>query len=257
MSKKLENAKNLILIIIVAALIGAGITALYRYQQRDKDRLLAKRIAELSSPRSGIPDTIEGLREAIAAYEDAIDRYTQAAVKTGTYWKILSIRLADKSMHKEALDALEQALLYNTEDATVFYLTGVSAVMAAKASLDPAPKPGAQQNDRDRYFTMAEQAFKRSIELDSAYAKPRYELGLLYMMELDRSAEAVPQLERYLELLPRSVDGMSALARSYYLTADYRKAIDLYDRIIVTTKDANIKAEAQANREYILGNMNG
>ncbi|GHU88727.1 hypothetical protein FACS189476_06350 [Spirochaetia bacterium] len=257
MNKKLDRATNVILVIIIAAVIITGTTAIYRYQKRDMDRVLAKRIAELSSPQSGIPNTIEGLREAIAAYEDAIDRYTEAAVKTGTYWKILSIRLADKSMHKEALDALEQALLYNTEDATVFYLTGVSAVMVAKASLDPQAKPGTQQNNRDRYFTMAEQAFRRSIELDSAYAKPRYELGLLYMMELDRSAEAVPHLERYLEILPRNVDGMIALARAYYLTTDYRKAVDIYDRIIVTTKDANIKAEAQANREYILGNMNG
>jgi tetratricopeptide (TPR) repeat protein len=160
-------------------------------------------------------------------------------------------------MHKDALDALEKALLYNTEDATVFYLTGVSAVLVAKASLDPKARPGVQQNDRDRYFSMAEQAFRRSIELDPAYAKPRYDLGLLLMMELDRSAEAVPHLERYVEHMPRTVDGMIALARAYYMTANYEKAVDLYDRIMVTTRDANIKAEAQSNRDYILGNMNG
>ncbi|GHV14985.1 hypothetical protein FACS189491_11800 [Spirochaetia bacterium] len=257
MNKKLYNAQGIITLIIVAAAIVSGITAIYRYQQRDKDRVLAARIAELSSPRSGIPDTIEGLRAAIAAYEDAIERYTQAAVKAGTYWKILSIRLADKGMHKDALDALEQALLYNTEDPTVFYLTGVSAVMVAKASLDPEAGPGQQQNDRDRYFRMAEQAFRRSIELDPAYAKPRLDLGLLFMMELDRVNEAVPHLERYVELMPRTVDGMFALARAYYMTEDYSKAVELYDRILVTTKDEKIKAQAQENRDNSMGQLYG
>jgi tetratricopeptide (TPR) repeat protein len=254
MDKK-GNIKGVIVAILAAAIVIGGIVAFYRYEQRNKDRQLAARIAELSSPRGGPPDTIEGLRAAIAAYEDAIDRYVQAAVQTGTYWKILAIRLTDKGMHREALDALERALLYNTEDATIFYLTGVSAVMVAKASLDPGPGTG--QSERDRYFSMAERAFGRSIELDPAYAKPRYDLGLLLMMELDRSADALPHLERYVEMMPKTVDGMIALARAYYMTADYRKAVELYDRIIVTTKDASIKAEAQSNREYILGNMYG
>jgi tetratricopeptide (TPR) repeat protein len=104
---------------------------------------------------------------------------------------------------------------------------------------------------------MAERAFGRSIELDSAYAKPRYDLGLLLMIELDRSAEAVPHLERYLELMPRSVDGMFALARAYYITASYEEAVELYDRILVTSKDANQKAQAQKNRDEIMGQLYG
>ncbi|GHV89542.1 hypothetical protein AGMMS50268_00450 [Spirochaetia bacterium] len=256
MSKK-NNVKGALAAIFAVLVVIGGITALYRYEQRDKDRTLAKRISELSSPRGGPPETIEGLRAAIAAYEDAIERHVKDAAQVGTYWKILAIRLTDRGMHKDALDALEEALLYNAEDPTVFYLTGVSAIMVAKASPDPRPGPGQQQSDRDRYFTMAEQAFKRSIELDSAYAKPRYDLGLLYMMELDRTAEAVPHLERYMTLMPRSVDGMFALARSYYITEEYEKAIELYDRILVTTRDANQKTEAENNRDFIRGNMYG
>jgi tetratricopeptide (TPR) repeat protein len=242
MTKKQGNAKGVVLAIIASAIVIGGIAALYHFEQREKNRALAARIAALSPARGGPPETIEGLQAAISAYEDAIEQYVRDAAQTGTYWKILAVRLADKSMHKEALGALERAVQYNTEDATLYYLTGVSAVMVAKASLDPAVGPGTQQSGRDRYFTMAERAFRRSIELDSAYAKPRLDLGLLYMMELDRNAEAVPHLEQYMKLMPRSVDGMIALARSYYMTADYEKAVELYDRILVTTKDANIKA---------------
>jgi tetratricopeptide (TPR) repeat protein len=254
---KQNNVKGAFLGILAVIIVVGGITALYQYEQRDKNRTLAKRIAELSSPRGGPPDTVEGLRAAIAAYEDAIEQYVRDAAQTGTYWKILAIRLTDKGMHREALDALERALQYNAEDATVFYLTGVSAVIVAKASVDPRARQGTQQSERDRYLAMAEQAFRRSIELDSAYAKPRLELGILYMIDLDRNAEAVPHLEKYMELMPRSVDGMFALARAYYMTENYEKAVELYDRILVTTKDAAKKAEAQNNRDYILGNMYG
>jgi tetratricopeptide (TPR) repeat protein len=255
--RKQSNILGVLLGIFVVAIIVGGIYAFYQHERRNKGVALAVRIAELSPDRSSTPETIEGLRAAIAEYENAMDRYVQAAARTGTYWKILAIRLADKGMHKEALDALEKAVQYNAEEPVLYYLTGVSAVIVAKSSLDPVVRPGAKQSERDRYFSMAEGAFKRSIELEPAYAKSEYELGLLYMMELDQSADAVPCLERYHEMMPKSVDGMFALARAYYMTEDYRKSVALYDEILAVTKDAAEKAEAQQNRDYILGNMNG
>ncbi|MDR0643037.1 MAG: tetratricopeptide repeat protein [Treponema sp.] len=238
---------------IVVLLLFAGLILGIYLTERQKSRYeLARRIAEMS-PRGGIPSTIEGLRAAIAIYEEAVEEHVQTAAQAGSYWKILAVRLADKGMHQDALDALEMAIRYSGEDPTLFYLTGVSAAIAAKSSLGFSR--GNAQTEADHYFTMAERAYLRAIELDSAYAKPRYGLGILYCFELDRPAEAVPQLERYLELMNRDVDAMFALARSYYMTEAYEKAVDLYDRILVSTKDPEKKDEARNNRDYVMGQM--
>jgi tetratricopeptide (TPR) repeat protein len=232
-------------LLAVAAILGVYLG------ERQKSRYeLARRIAELS-PRGGIPVTIEGLRSAIAVYETALEEHVRIAAQTGAYWKILAVRLADRGMHQDALEALEKSIRYNGEDPTIFYLTGVSAAITAKNALGFSPE--GIQAERDRYFTMAERAYLRAIELDGAYAKPRYGLGILYSFEMDRPEDAVPHLERYLELMSRDVDAMFALARSYYMTDNYEKAVDLYDRIIVSAKDAGKKEEARNNRDYIMG----
>jgi tetratricopeptide (TPR) repeat protein len=231
---------------VVVILIAGIILGVYQVEKQKTRYQLARRIAELS-PRGGTPTTIEGLRSAIAIYEEAIEEHVRDAAQTGTYWKILAVRLADRGMHEDALDALEMAIRYNGEDPTIFYLTGVSSAVVAKNALT--------REEADRIFAVSERMYVRAIELDSTYGKARYGLGILYTFELERPAEAIPHLERYLEQMSRDVDAMFALARSYYMTEAYEKAIDLYDRILVTTKDTNKKDEARSNRDYVMGQM--
>jgi tetratricopeptide (TPR) repeat protein len=242
--------RGTILGLLVAILFAASILGLYQFERQKSRYELARRIAELS-PRGGVPATIEGLRSAIAIYEEAIEEHVRDAAQAGAYWKILAVRLADRGMHRDALDALEMAIRYYGEEPTLFYLTGVSAAIVAKNSLGFS-REGAPA-ERSHYFSMAERAYLRAIELDGTYAKPRYGLGILYTFELERPAEAIPQLEKYLELMSRDVDAMFALARAYYMTGSYEKAIDLYDRIIVSAKDTNQQNEARNNRDYIMG----
>jgi tetratricopeptide (TPR) repeat protein len=244
--------------LLAVILFFAVILGVYHYEKQKSRYELARRIAELS-PRGGVPVTIEGLRAAIAIYDEAIEEHVRDAAQTGAYWKILAVRLTDRGMHQDALEALEMAIRYNGEDPTPFYLTGVSAAMVAKNSLAfPSGNSFSQESipaERERYFAMAERAYLRAIELDAAYAKPRYGLGILYTFELERPAEAIPHLEKYLELMNRDVDAMFALARAYYMTGLYEKAIDLYDRVTVSTKDTNKQQEARTNRDYIMEQM--
>jgi tetratricopeptide (TPR) repeat protein len=241
--------KDTIIGILVIALLGAGIYGVYRFDKDRTHRELAKRIAELS-PRGGPPETIEGLKAAISAYEDQIELNLKEGAQTGVYWKILASRYADRSMHRDALAALERALYFNAEDPTLFYLTGVSAAVVAKSALGFS-----DDTERKRYFDLAESAYLRAIELDESYAKPRYGLGILYVFELNRPAGAIPHLSRYLELMSSDIGAMFALARAYYMTENYTQAIELYDRIISRTRDADIKAEAQNNKEIVMGQM--
>jgi len=243
----MARTKDVLFGILVVLIIGALLVGVYRYAQSKVHADLAKRIAEIS-PRGGPPETIEGLRAAIALYEAQIELNVKEGAQTGVYWKILAIRLADKGMHRDALDAFEHAVQFTPEDPTLFYLTGESASIVAAASLGFSGNAG---TEKEHYTRLAESAYLRSIQLDSVYAKPRLGLGILYTFDQNRAEEAVPHLERYVELSPNDIRGMFVLARAYYMTESYDRAIELYDRIISRTKDPKVKAEAQNNKEII------
>jgi len=240
----LIRVKDAIIGLFVVVSFGVIIVMVYHFEMEKGHRDLAKRIVGLSSRRGGPPETIDGLKDAIALYERQIDLNVKTGAQTGVYWKILAIRLADKGMHKDALDAFERALYFKADDPTIFYLTGESASIAAASTLDFNANSAAE---RDRYQRLAESAYLRAIDLDPTYAKPKLGLGILYTFDLDRPADAVPHLDRYLQIVPNDIRAMFVLARAYYMTGENDRAVDLYNRIISRSKDPKVKAEAQNN----------
>jgi tetratricopeptide (TPR) repeat protein len=237
----------------VIALIAAGVLIFTGYQRNRQRDTLAGQIAGLN-PRNGPPETIEGLRTAIRAYEAKIELHVKDAAQTGVYWKILAYRLQSRGLHGEALVALEHAISYNPQDAALHYLTGVSAGVMAKSSLNFEGAP--ENTARENYYVLAEDAYLRAISLDSGYVLPLYGLGVLYAFELERPRDAIPYLLRRLEIGP-DVDAMFVLARSYYMLGSYQDAVTVYERIIGFTQDAEKRNEAQINRQLALDRIYG
>ena len=225
------------------------VSVLWVYNRgKDKGhRALARRVMELSS-KGGPPETIEGLKEAIALYEDQIEKNVSTGAQTGVYWKILAIRLADRGMHIDALAAIERALYFNSADPTLFYLTGEYASSAAAAALNFREN---SVGEKERYTNLAETSYLRAIQLDPSYAKPHFGLGLLYTFDMDRPQDAIPHLEHFLQLSPNNIEGMFVLARAFYMTEKYDSAADLYDKIISKSKDQKVKSEALKNRDIV------
>jgi tetratricopeptide (TPR) repeat protein len=249
----MNRIKDTTLGILVFLIIAALVLVIYKWEKDKGHSYLAKRISVLSA-KGGPPETIEGLKAAIAAYEEQIELNVKEGAQTGVYWKILAIRQADKGMHRDALDSFERALYYNAEDPTIFYLTGESATIVAASTL------GFQGNsaaEKEKYSALAESAYLRAIQLDPTYAKPRLGLGVLYTFDMDRPDEAVVHLERYVQLMPNDLKGMFVLARAYYMTGNYEPALEMYDRIISKTKDEKVRTEAQGNKNIIWGLMDG
>jgi len=247
--KKLKEIVMAILILLVA---GSLIVFIYNRTTSRTSRELAKRMAEIS-PRGGPPETIEGLRQAIALYEDQIERNIREAAQTGVYWKILATRLADRNMHNDALVAFEKAIYFNTEDASLFYLSGVSAGSVAKSITGFSPNA---DMEREHYFKLAENSYLRALELDITYTRPMYGLGILYVFELDRPNDAITQMERYLQIQPSDIPAMFVLARAHFMVENFTAAMELYGRIADRTKDKNIKEEALNLRYFIQGMIN-
>jgi tetratricopeptide (TPR) repeat protein len=243
----MKQFREIVLGIIIIIIFAWLITYIYRYESKKTNRELAKRITELS-PRGGPPETIEGLRQAIALYEDQIERNVREGAQTGVYWKILATRLADRGLHNDALEALERAIYYNTDDPILYYLTGVSAANVAKSKVGFSANV---ERERTHYYSLSENAYLRSLELDITYTRPMYGLAILYVFELNRPEEAFIHLERLLQIQPSDTSAMFVLARAHYMTGNNRQAIEIYDRIAERTKDPKIREEALSNRDYI------
>ncbi|MDR1869870.1 MAG: tetratricopeptide repeat protein [Treponema sp.] len=243
----MKGFKETLLGIFVILVVASLIVFLYRSESTKKNRELAKRISELS-PRRGPPETIDGLRQAIALYEAQIERNVNEGAQTGVYWKILAVRLSDKNLHNDALAALERAIYYNTDDPILFNLTGVSAGNVAKSLVGFSANA---ESEKQRYFKLAESSYLRALELDDTYTKPMYGLAVLYAFELNRPADAIPFLERYLKIQSSDISAMFVLARAYTMTNGFSQAIELYERIINRTKDQKIKEQALNNIDII------
>jgi tetratricopeptide (TPR) repeat protein len=238
-------------VLIVIALVVAGL----QWAKDNKVRNdLAGRIVSIS-PSGGPPETIEGLRNAIAAYERQIDAHVRDAAQTAVYWKILAIRLQDRNLHNLVLDALERAIYYNPSDPLLYYMTGVSAGYIAKHYLEFFSRDN--DAERQRFYTLAESGYLRAIDIDGDYSKPRYGLSVLYVFELERSGDAIPHLERLLDLSARDTDAMFVLARAYYDTEAYQRAIDIYDRIMQIAREDDKRHQAWNNKQQILELING
>ena len=238
--------------VVILIIIAAGV---YSLNQRNRIRdEFAGRIVSQGGSWWDKPDNIAELKTYIAAYEKRIERHVQDAASTATYWKILAVRLSDRGLHGQALEALERAIYYTPEDPLLHYYTGISAGIMAK-SLHLFP--GSDNTDRNRYFSLAEQSFLRAIELDGRYLRPRYSLGVLYVFDLDRPQDAIPHLEFHLEISRNDVDTMFVLARAFYMLKNYQAALNLYDRIIRLTTSEEKRIDAQNNRQMIMGQMYG
>jgi len=248
MKYKKGSMTGLAVIIIVVA----GLIAIIVYQKNASHSELANRIFSMggNNQRTSITD----LKVSIAKYERRMDKHVRDAVQTGVYWKILAVRLQDRGLHGEALEALKRAIHFTPEDPALHYYTGASAGIVAKSI---HLYPGEESGERQRYFDLAEDAYLTAIELDSSYTRPLYGLGVLYVFELNRPLDAIPYLERCLELSRNNVDTMFVLARAFFMLSRYPEAIDLYDRIINLTKDEQKRNEAQYNRQITMDRMYG
>jgi len=173
-------------------------------------------------------------------------------VQTGMYWRILGIRLAGRGMYRDALNAMERAIHFNALDPMLFFLTGEYARILAMSTLDFSEN---SIRERERLFNLSESAYLRAIELDPIYVQPRLGLGELYFV-LGRTDEAIPHLERLLELSPHNIRGMDILAQSHFIEGNPHRAIDLYERIILSRASTPEEREAaQYLISFIQDNM--
>ena len=196
------------------------------------------------------PTTIEELKAAIEKYQDRVADVQLAQSQIGIWYKILGTRYLDNKMYGEALNCFKEALNYYPDNQNLYYYVGVCAGYMSHAAMDFG---GTGANEiRYNYLKLAEDAYSRAVAIEPRYVRALYGLGVLYVFELDEPEKAISPLENLLSIDTKNIDAMFVLARAYYSSFEFDKSVDMYDKIIVTTKSADTKATAEENKKTVL-----
>lgn len=211
-----------------------------------------KQIIRMQHLEEGVesPTTIDELKDAISKYQKRVADIQLAQTQIGIWYKILGTRYLDNKMYGEALKCFQTALEYYPNNQNLYYYVGICAGYMSHAALDFNATGSVEK--KMNYLKLAETAYLRAIEIEPRYSRALYAIGVLYVYELDENEKAIPYLEKLLTIDTKNVDAMFVLARAYYCTYEFDKAIDMYDKIISTTKSAEKKADAEANKKTVL-----
>ena len=196
------------------------------------------------------PNTVDELKDAIKKYEERVADIQLAQSQIGIWHKILATRYLDKKMYGEALKSFEKALEYYPQNQNLYYYVGLCAGYMSHTAMDFGATGSSEK--RMNYLRLSEEAYRRAIEIEPRYARALYGLSVLYVFELGEDEKAIPLLETLLTIETKNIDAMFVLARAYYVTYEFDKAVSMYDQIISLTKSKERKAEAEANRQTVL-----
>ena len=211
-----------------------------------------KRIIRMQKMEEGVgsPTTIEELKTAIEKYDARIADLQLSQSQVGIWYKILGTRYLDNKMYGEALKAFQSALQYYPDNQNLYYYVGICAGYMSHTALDYNATGNMEQ--KYNYLKLAETAYLRAIEIEPRYSRALYALSVLYVYELDEPAKAIPYLERVFDIEKKHTDAMFVLARAYYSTYEFDKAVEMYDKIISVTTSDKKKADAEANKKIVL-----
>ncbi len=196
------------------------------------------------------PTTIEELKDAIKKYQERVADVQLAQSQIGIWYKILGTRYLDNKMYGEALKCFEEALKYYPDNQNLYYYVGVCAGYMSHAAMDF--NASGNNEVKYNYLKLAEEAYLRAIQIEDRYVRALYGIGVLYVFELDEPAKAIPHLEKALTIDTKNLDAMFVLARAYYSNYDFDKAVEMYDKIIETTKSEETKNTAEENKKIAL-----
>lgn len=246
-----KNRNRVLAFLVLAALVALIVGGVRWYRDRDYKRL-AREMSGIS-PDSVSVHSIDELATAAREYEKALAEHVYLAEQTGLYWKFLGTRYAEKGMHLLALEAFDKALTYYPEDPSLLYLSAVSAGNMAKAQISLGEDQSAEIDARERakWLSLAERSARRAVELSPDYARARYLLAVLYSFELDRPLEALTEIEQYLALRTRDIDGLFVKARALYMLSRFDEALEVYEIIMTNSRSEARRKEAEENYRFI------
>lgn len=215
----------------------------------DRTPSVVENLAEIEAqeyPDGQLPETrLKALEAEVERHREAVARALQEAAKTATALKQLALEYARMQFYGPSLDAFEEAIRIEPRNAQLLFWAGAISGQLAKSMGDPA--------ERERYLSMAESFYERSVEIEPRHTESLYGLAVLLHFERGRNVEALPVAEQLLETEPKHVAGRFLLARIQAALGDVDEAIATYDRIIQEAGDDEMRERARRNRTLLTG----
>ncbi|MFP4430597.1 MAG: tetratricopeptide repeat protein [Spirochaetota bacterium] len=193
------------------------------------------------------PERIEELEAAIERFREIVDAKVEASRNMAVYYKMLASEYIERQMFGLALDALDEAIVIQPENPSLYYTAGVSAARFGKSQIETEAAL--------ELFNRAEAYYRRCIELDPRHADAYYGLAVLYEFEVGRSADAQDTLEELISFDPNNYAALGLLARIYVGEGRVSDALDIYEDIIANAGDPELRSQAVENRRRLLGEV--
>ena len=193
--------------------------------------------------------SVEELKRDIAGFKREAERTVKASENLGVYYRLLAVAYMNRQMYGEALDSLTEAIRYYPENEQLFFYAGVCAGRMAKAQTDPA--------EAARLFALSEKYYQRTLFLYADHGPALMGLAVLYAIELNRPAEAVPLLERLLKKDTSNVEAKLLLARVHVSLGEYEQAIALYNEVAKAQVSDAVRQQALENAREVESRLTG
>jgi tetratricopeptide (TPR) repeat protein len=101
-----------------------------------------------------------------------------------------------------------------------------------------------------KQYRLAEEHFKRALEMEPEYSQALLWLGLTYLAT-GRNDEAVAALSSAVEISPNFAQAQYDLGRAYLKLRNYRKAKEAFGKAAVLSPDSDIGRNAKRMLEHL------
>lgn len=238
----------------VAAIGFIGLVFLGSCTRKDDSLLTAMFDIEARSMKGAPPSTVEELRAAIAQYGTEVEKTVAAHERVAGYWRLLAVKYMERGLFGEAYEAALKALRFYPTNSGLYYVAGLSAAFLSRVA---TAEYGGGQTTRAGWLQASEGAYKESIRLDERNTRSLYGLAVVYSFELEDHEAAIPLLERMLGIDTMNMDALFLYARSLYGAGRMQDAVDVYEKVISSSRIEERRDQAAANKKQILDELYG
>jgi tetratricopeptide (TPR) repeat protein len=238
--KKRAVLLPLVLLLTFVVLLGSC----NKEQKRILNRLLVTEDGDYSGEELD-EKRVEELEAHVREYGKKVQELVEQTGKLGIYYKMLALEYLDNEMYGPAAENFLKSLKIYPNNPSVQYYTGL-----AMAQLSGAGGSSAERRD-----LLEEAAFhyRRAVELKPDYFNALYALSVLLIFELERPFEAEEFVLRALDEKSGDEKSLFLLARIRVLQNRFDEAIEIYDQIIENSSSSEVRSQAKANREQLIG----
>lgn len=189
------------------------------------------------------PQRIEELRREVQRWEREVDLLAQALNQSASANKLLANELIQQGLYGPALEALQRAMVLQSENPSVYYLAAIAAARTAPA----------HQIDgrRDEFLQLAEAMYRSALRMDQNHRDALYGLGVLLAFEMDRPVEALEPVQRLVELETGNMQPRFLKANILVRLGRDREAIEVYEDIAQRARSNAQRDRALANRDEL------